>query len=201
MAKSPDSLDQTKRLMAALGRLPPKQHKDMKVGVKRPKRMDSRPVSPQYLKAGADYLDALRSLGLNPNFLGWGWDIAANQWALVLVTSIVDAGGPLALNELLFKAYNAKATPREISPFVVRIFSPEIVPADFYYLGIKDLRVTAVNGKPSARPPIQNMQRTFMGLQMEMINSYQAAQPKKLKYLQRKKAWDRFRGDVEKLAA
>jgi hypothetical protein len=36
MAKHSD-LEQTKRLMAALGRMPPKQHKDMKVG-KKPKK-------------------------------------------------------------------------------------------------------------------------------------------------------------------
>jgi hypothetical protein len=62
--------------------------------------MASRPVPTQYLTAGQEYLDALRSLGLTPNYLGWGWDIAAEQWLLVLVTPIVDAGGPLALNKL-----------------------------------------------------------------------------------------------------
>jgi hypothetical protein len=46
MAENPDRLAETKRLMAALGRMPPKQHKDMKVGkatVKKkasPKRAD-----------------------------------------------------------------------------------------------------------------------------------------------------------------
>ena len=54
-------------------------------------------------------------------FLGWGCEIPSKQWLLVMVTSIVDVGGPLALNKLLLKAYNAKATPKEISPFIVRV--------------------------------------------------------------------------------
>ena len=99
--------------------------------------MASRPVSPKYLKAGADYLKGLRELGLNPNFLGWGWEIAAERWILVLVTSIIDAGGPLALNKRPFHAYNAEATPREISPFIVRVFSSAIIQDDFYLLGEK----------------------------------------------------------------
>jgi hypothetical protein len=32
MAQTRDDLTETKRLMAALGRMPPKQHKDMKLG-------------------------------------------------------------------------------------------------------------------------------------------------------------------------
>ena len=36
--KEPKGLDETKRLMAALGRMPPKQHKEMKVGKKAKKK-------------------------------------------------------------------------------------------------------------------------------------------------------------------
>jgi hypothetical protein len=72
----------------------------------------------------------------------------------VLVTSIVDAGGPLALNRLLFHAYNGKATPRQISPFIVRIISLEIVAVaggmDFWLLGEKNATVSAVSRKGSA---------------------------------------------------
>jgi hypothetical protein len=163
--------------------------------------MDSRPVPPQYLKAGGDYLEALRELGLNPNFLGWGWETAAEQWLLVLVTSIIDAGGPLALNRLLFQAYNAEATPKEISPFIVRVFSTEIIPNDFYMLGEKNLRIDTVNGKKRQMPAIQNIQRTFLGVDLEMVNSYQNLPIKKLKYHERRNAWNRFKHNVEKLAA
>ena len=61
-------------------------------------------VSPRYLSAGAAYLDALGGLGLDPEFLGWGWELAARRWVLVLVTSIIDTGGPVAFNRLLFRA-------------------------------------------------------------------------------------------------
>jgi hypothetical protein len=161
----------------------------------------SRPVSSQYLKAGADYLEALRGLGLNPNFLGWGWETAADRWVLVLVTSIIDAGGPLALNRLLFHAYNAEATPKEISPFVVRVFSSEIVKDDFYLLGQKGLTVNAVNGKKRDPIKVENVQRTFLGIELEQINSYQNLPNKKLKYHDRRRAWQKFKSNVERLAA
>jgi hypothetical protein len=174
--------------------------------------MASKPVSPQYLTAGQEYFDALVSLGLIPAFLGWGWDPAAEQWQLVLVTSIVEAGGPFGLNKLLFKAYNAKATPKQISPFIVRIFSPDIIgPASqFWLLGEKNFTVKGVPGKvknPEALKPqkVQNVQQTFMGLELEMINSYQAlpgAVDRALAgYHRRRQDWDKFKRNVERLAA
>jgi hypothetical protein len=36
--ESDDDMVRTKRLMGALGRLPPKQHKDMKIGKRKPLR-------------------------------------------------------------------------------------------------------------------------------------------------------------------
>jgi hypothetical protein len=176
--------------------------------------MDSRPVSPQYMKAGQEYLDALVALGLIPAFLGWGWDPLAKQWLLVLVTPIVEAGGPLALNRLLFRAYNAKATPKEISPFIVRVFSPEIIPggaqSQFWLLGEHSFTVQGVPGKvqnPKALEPqkVHNVQQTFMGLDLEMINSYQtlpgAVDRALAGYHDRRKQWQRFRNNVERLAA
>jgi hypothetical protein len=176
--------------------------------------MASRPVPAQYLIAGQDYLDALVSLGLIPAYLGWGWEKSADQWVLVLVTSIVNAGGPLALNKLLFQAFNAKATPKEISPFIVRIFSPEIIPngrkSHFWYLGSKELIARGVPGKvknPAALEPqkIRNVQFEFMGLELEMINSYPTlpgAIDKALAgYHAQRSDWRRFKNKVESLAA
>jgi hypothetical protein len=183
--------------------------------------MDSKPVPPEYLTAGQDYLDALVSLGLVPAYLGWGWEPTVRQWSLVLVTSIVDAGGPLALNRLLFRAYNAKATPKEISPFIVRIFSPEIIGgpgAQFWVLGSKNAVVKGVppgvtnpsewamkNPKSLTTAEISNFQLTLMGLQLEMINSYQtlpgAVNKAFAGYHARHKDWQRFKTRVERLAA
>ncbi len=176
--------------------------------------MDSRPVPARYLKAGQDYLEALVSLGLIPAYLGWGWDLTTKQWLLVLVTSIVDAGGPLALNKLLFRAYNAKATPKEISPFIVRVFSPELIPggakSDFWLLGEKNFTVQGVPGRvknPEALKPIKvdNVQKTFMGIELEMVNSYQtfprAVDHALAGYHARHKDWQLFKRRVERLAA
>lgn len=77
------------------------------------------------LEAGAAYLKALRLLGLEPDGLFWARDEIERSLVLVLVTRYFDIVGPAALSSLLFKAYNAAATPREIDPFVVRIHSPD----------------------------------------------------------------------------
>jgi hypothetical protein len=175
--------------------------------------MVSRPVSPEYLKAGEDYLRALEKLGMRPNFLGWGWERSAEQWQLVLVTSIVDAGGPLALNKLLFKAYNAEATPKTISPFIVRIFSPELVGNHLSLVGSKDM-VDNAKGKdkfgnlkimagPDGKPiKVENVQATFLGIDFEQINSYRIHHPSAVvKYHARQQEWQRFKRNVEKIAA
>lgn len=79
----------------------------------------------QHLRAGADYLAALQKLGLNPECLFWADDEVVGHSVLVLVTHHFDRVGPLALSDLLFRAYDAAATPREINPFVLRLHSPE----------------------------------------------------------------------------
>ena len=45
--------------------------------------MASRPVPPEYLIAGQEYLDALTSLGLIPAYLGWGWEPKNGAWMFV----------------------------------------------------------------------------------------------------------------------
>jgi hypothetical protein len=44
---------------------------------------------------------------------------------LVIVTSLFDFVGPLRLMRLLFDAYDAAATPKEIDPFILRLHSPK----------------------------------------------------------------------------
>ncbi|TBE20544.1 hypothetical protein [Rhizobium ruizarguesonis] len=105
--------------------------------------MDSADLSPALLKAGQKYLDSLRRLRLQPQGLLWSRlnklrsvklnsagnisemmaDSPTGDWHLILITSAIDEGGPSALNELLFKAYDASATPQEISPFIVEVMS------------------------------------------------------------------------------
>lgn len=77
------------------------------------------------LNAGAEYLDALRKLGLNPDGLLWGFDVRHQSWVLVLITSFFDYAGPLELSKLLFRAYELAGTPKDIDPFIVRLHSPK----------------------------------------------------------------------------
>jgi hypothetical protein len=168
--------------------------------------MASPTLPANHLTAGGDYLAAMDRLGLRPMYLGWGWETTTSQWVLVLVTSILDAGGPLALNRLLFQAYNAEVTPRAVSPFIVRIFSPEIVPKDLYMLGEKNLMVTSVkdkfgNPKPMPKQKVQDMNVTFLGIELQMTHSYQTLPQSKKKYHERRNEWQKFKRNVERLAA
>lgn len=87
--------------------------------------MDQNDLGLARYDAGRDYLAALRRLGLDPEALFWAFDSEVRQFVLVLVTRFFDYAGPLALSEVLFKAYNAAATPAEIDPFILRLHSPE----------------------------------------------------------------------------
>lgn len=165
--------------------------------------MAHRTVPAGHLEAGQGYLEALAKLGLKPNFAGWGWDLASERWLLVLVTSIVDAGGPLALNKLLFKAYNANATPKEISPFIVRVFSPDIVPSQLYLMTEEKIVISEHNGR-RVDPPIEvtDINHNLLGIEVELSNVYKFGKPRRnAGYMDRRQAWERFRRNVEELAA
>lgn len=88
--------------------------------------MDPVEIDVDRMEAGRSYLAALRRLGLEPDGLFWAVDrLDDDKPILMLVTRYFDIVGPTALSSLLFKAYNASATPREIDPFVVRLHSPD----------------------------------------------------------------------------
>ncbi len=79
------------------------------------------------LEAGREYLVALRKLGFNPEALLWagvGAEAADGAMELLIVTTWTDNVGPKAIYDLLFEAYDASATPKEIDPFTVTLFSP-----------------------------------------------------------------------------
>lgn len=174
--------------------------------------MASKALPPKYLTAGEEYLAALQTLGLQPEFLGWGLDEARDEWSLVLVTSIIEIGGPYGLSRLLFKAYNMHATPKEISPFIVRTFGSETLYA-LELLPLKDIRaggvtVQAVRNADGSIPTgektkpikVQSMQKTIAGLRIDSANSYLLA-PRNLDRAQKTEEWQRFKNNVERLAA
>jgi hypothetical protein len=153
------------------------------------------------MSAAKEYLGALNRLGLRPLFLGWGLEAETGRWVLGLVASIVEAGGPLALNRLLFRAYNANATPKDISPFIVRVYSPEIAPRDFYLLSEKTLTISSVEGDIQG-VEVNNVEFDFLGVHYEMINACFIPQRiKRPKYQETRAEWQRFKRNVEKLAA
>ena len=163
--------------------------------------MASKAVSAEYLSAAQDYLAALHRLGLRPLFLGWGLEAGTERWVLGLVTSIVEAGGPLALNRLLFRAYNAKATPKDISPFIVRVYGPEIAPNEFYMLSEKNLKINSVN-QEIRDIGVSNVQFDFLGVHYEMNNAcFIPKRVQRPKYQETRAEWQRFKRNVEKLAA
>lgn len=76
--------------------------------------------------AGREYLAALRKLGFQPDIVAWALATPSpevTRHELLIVTSWVDTIGPLPIYDLLFEAYDNSATPKEIDPFVVSLFS------------------------------------------------------------------------------
>lgn len=164
-------------------------------------------LPPQYLKAGEEYLEALQALGLDPEFLGWGQELDSRLWVLVLVTSVVEIGGPLTLNRLLFRAYTLNATPKEISPFIVRvfgsrtIFAPGLVQVGAVRPGSKAHKVNKITKKPEGEPiTVESFGQDVAGMHLESRDSY-VIRPRKRRYEQRVNEWTRFKHNVERLAA
>lgn len=86
--------------------------------------MDTPALPVGYMVGGARYLEAVERLGLRPTALFWAYDKIVGHFVLVLVADEYDQAGPLELSKVLFKAYNANATPSVIDPFIVRLHSP-----------------------------------------------------------------------------
>lgn len=78
----------------------------------------------QRVQAGKEYLDALHRLGLEPDVLCWVYDAIESEIELAIVTSMAERIESLEIYRLLFRAYEAAATPREIDPFIVSIYGP-----------------------------------------------------------------------------
>ncbi len=74
--------------------------------------------------AGKEYLAALNGLGLEPDVLCWVYDADADEMQLAIVTSMAERVEGLSIYKLLFRAYEASATPREIDPFIVSVYGP-----------------------------------------------------------------------------
>lgn len=87
--------------------------------------MDSLDLDVTRAGAGEEFLRSLERLGLTPEALFWAFDRAEDRFVLILATELFDLKGPLAVYDLLVKAYRASALPQEIDPFVIRLHSPD----------------------------------------------------------------------------
>jgi hypothetical protein len=184
--------------------------------------MDSDHISPALLKAGSEYLAALKRLHLDPEGLLWsrvnetrdiddghGYrlpsDVPDGDWHLVLITSAIDEAGPLAMQDMLFKAYNLSATPQDISPFIVEVMSARSP----FYAGLLRALNTDVplifGGGPDGRQRsvADTLDHPVMvyGLWFDRQWIYQLTGFAPLKHRQRRSQWLDFRQSVNALAA
>lgn len=74
--------------------------------------------------AGGQYHRTLKDLGLEPDVLCWVYEADRNELQLAIVTSMAERIDGLSIYKLLFRAYEAAATPREIDPLIVSIYGP-----------------------------------------------------------------------------
>lgn len=96
------------------------------------------------LEAGREYLAALRKLGFRPDALLWagvGESSRESRMELLIITSWADHIGPKAVYDLLFEAYDASATPKEVDPFSVTLLSPHTTVANDFYNAVNTLRL------------------------------------------------------------
>ena len=150
------------------------------------------------LKAGREYLTALKRLGFNPDALLWagvGAEAGEGAMELLVVTTWADNIGPKAIYDLLFEAYDASATPKEIDPFIVSLFSPHTqVAIDLNGA----MRAIKNNGhKAEFRPMFILGMMDYYSIP-DWIISYRQAKTTKFDDARRFAA---FRGNVAKLAA
>jgi hypothetical protein len=85
--------------------------------------MDTQEFSLERLEAGKRFDESLQKLGLDAQVISWLYSRATEQFILYVVTDFFDFKGPLAVNDLFLKAYNASAIPHEIDPFTVEFHS------------------------------------------------------------------------------
>lgn len=161
--------------------------------------MASYTLPPDYLTAGADYLAALKRLGLDPEGLLWARDRTIDEFVLVLVTGQFDFVGPTALYRTLTDAYNLAGTPEAISPFIVRLHSPQqTVVREIRKAYGWDVRVDPL------APEVPGLEVHFdldvgdLNFQPEWVYHLR---DRKVPPAERARRWRRFQRNVEQLAA
>jgi hypothetical protein len=159
--------------------------------------------------AGAAYLKSLEALGLRPDALFWAFDKIEQRFVLILATEMFDFKGPLPIADLLFRAYNACATPKEIDPFVVRLHSPEHAVIRQYEAWNKpDIAVTNKDGLPLTNEDGSPLQKPVLvhGVVLGEVEFrhawvYRFQLPPKRKSGDLVRRWRNLESSVDRLAA
>jgi hypothetical protein len=172
--------------------------------------VDQKDLGVERYEAGRDYLAALRHLRLEPEALFWAYDKSMGQLVLVLVTSLFDFAGPLALTKLLFDAYNAAATPKEIDPFILRLHSPKhtLYRAAQAHIGTRvdsaDLKGAALDRATISGEFKPSAVASFGAGDLESFGTWvykSTPSPKGVKAVELGPRWKRFEHAVHALAA
>lgn len=85
--------------------------------------MAKEPVTDEMMSAAREFDSALVSVGFKANVVMWAVDHEVDQAVLVVLTDFYDFEGPLAILEMIFKAYRKSLLPKAIDPFSVRVHS------------------------------------------------------------------------------
>lgn len=150
-----------------------------------------------FRQAGQEYLEALKKLGLDPEGLLWAYDHIIEKMVLILITPIYDIAGSLTLRRTLIKAYNLAATPKEITPFIVRLHSPDqtIVGALSDLLNVMKL---ATQNNPNLNVE-KDKSFGFLGEFLTQQNFIYKFEIKKKNRETQMRQWKRFNDNIEKL--
>ncbi|WP_156648329.1 hypothetical protein [Methylobacterium sp. Leaf108] len=87
--------------------------------------MAYRELSLDQINSGKLFLLNLKSLGMNPEGMGWAWDKDAEAHTLLLFTSVFDRLGPHEIYDLLFLAYRKQLTTPDVPPTRIYVTSPK----------------------------------------------------------------------------
>lgn len=163
--------------------------------------MAQEPLSAERREAGGDYLAALKRLGLEPEGLLWAFHQEREELQLAMVTSLVDRIGSLDIYRVLTQAYDAAGTPKSIDPFIVSLYSPNSVFANDFK-GSYDIEVGNPKGRLNTGEAVDFGEVWFAAGNFTFRKSWvYVALRRAPESRHQLKEWDRFRHNVERLAA
>jgi len=154
-------------------------------------------MTPERMKAGEDYLAALRKLGLEPEGLLWAYHEERKEFTLAMITSLADRVGPKEIYETLFEAYDHAGTPASIDPWIVTVFSPRTVfDVDFNVMMSMEASAQGFGGVQ-----VEGEMQFMAGEYMFRKSWVYVARRWNAQSKHQLKVWDKFRENVSRLAA